>query len=75
MIVLDSYSHKISEKRLTLYLDESLILMMTGPFLNDMKESIRYLYIGGLDYPMEILDNTDNYDKVIAVLEKRNECS
>jgi len=71
MIVLDSFSYRTDEKRLTLYIDESLIYMMTGPFNNDMKERIRYLYIKGIDYPMEILDTEDNYNKVINILEKR----
>lgn len=72
MIVIDSFSYQTDNQRLTLYLDESLIYMMTGPFENDNKVWIRYLYIKNLDYPIDILDTTDNYDKIIKVLEEIN---
>jgi len=45
---------------------------MTGPFeSNDKKIKVRYLYLEGFDYPLEILNTEDNYNKVIKVLESR----
>lgn len=72
MIVIDSFSYQTDNQRLTLYLDESLIYMMTGPLQNQSKIWVRYLYIKNLDYPIDILDTTDNYDKIIKVLEEIN---
>jgi hypothetical protein len=72
MIILDSHSYRTEEGRLTLYIDQSYIYMMTGPFeSNDKKIKVRYLYLEGFDYPLEILNTEDNYNKVIKVLESR----
>jgi len=49
MIILDSHSYRTEEGRLTLYIDQSYIYMMTGPFeSNDKKIKVRYLYLEGL---------------------------